>query len=101
MREDHQYLVPRRRWESATSGTVPITDPPVVGTAVVAVDLRVEVEGEPAELGEGEPVELEDPTPFPSEGPGFAAGAGAASEPVVEVAAVTVGAIIELPSSQH
>ena len=55
----------------------------MVGTAVVAVDLRVEVEGEPTEPGEREPVELEDPSSFLSVVLGSAAGAADASGPAV------------------
>ena len=73
----------------------------MVGTAVVAVDLRVEVEGEPAEPGEGEPAELEDPSPFLSAGPGFAAEAGVVSELVVAVVVAAAGATVRLLSSQH
>ena len=76
-------------WEFAVSGTAPTTDQleADMGVVVVNQQLGVEVEGEPAEL--------EDPSPFPSEGLGFAAGAGAASEPVVVVAAVVAGATVK------
>ena len=83
MRWDHQFLVPLRKWEFAASETAPTTGQPVVGTAVVAVDLRVEVEGEP--------VVLEVPSLFLSAAPKSVAGAAGASEPAV-VASVPAAA---------
>ena len=60
---------------------------------VVAIDLQVGVEGEPAVLGV--------PSPFPSEAPKSAAGADAAFEPAVVAVAVAAEVIVRWLSSQH
>ena len=94
-------------WEFAVSGTAPTTGQPVVGTAVVAIDLWVEVDGEP--------IVLEVPSLFLSAAPKSVAGAAGASEPAavasvpaaaafglaVVATVVAVEAIARLPSSQH